>query len=80
MVNTRLSMAYLVLVARDCVPVTVVGWTVGVLVIILVGHGSSFIIVVEVQVFLVVVASAQNSSRYVSTFVSQTLLSVPQPA
>ena len=51
--------------------------------IVLVGHGSSPIIVVALQVlalFLVDVASVQKSSRYVSTFVSQTLLSVPQSA
>ena len=51
--------------------------------IVLVGHGNSSVIVVEVQMvalFLVDVACAQKSSRYVSTLTSQFVTSVPQSA
>ena len=51
--------------------------------IVLVGHCISAVIVAEVQVvalFLVDVACAQNSSRYVSNRTSQNVTLVPQSA
>ena len=51
--------------------------------IVLVGHGNSAIIIVEVRMvalFLVDVACAQKSSRYVSNCASQFVTMVPQSA
>ena len=51
--------------------------------IVLVGHGNSAILVVEVwmvALFLVAVAYAQKSSRYVSNRASQFVTMVPQSA
>ena len=63
----------------NCVPFTVVSWTSWVLV----GHGTSDVIVVGVRMvglFLVTMACAQKLSRYVSTFNSQIVAFVLQSA